>query len=556
MKIEDHIPAIKWLRDYKWGDFKNDFSAGLLVAVMLIPQSMAYAMLAGLPPVIGLYASTLPLIVYALFGSSRHLAVGPVAIVSLLVYVGCSQIATPGSSEYVKMVLLLTLFVGIVQFLLGSFKIGFITNFISHAVVSGFTSAGAVIICLSQIKYLLGIKIPGAHTAVQGAVAIMKEIGNTHFLTLIIGILCIIMLIVTKRKFSRVPGSLLLIATSIGAVYFFHLDTLGVSIVGNIPRGLPSLSVPAFSLQGAKILSTTVFTIVFVGFMESISIAQFVAAKNRYKVDADQELKALGLSNIASAFFSGYPVTGGFSRTAVNFNEGARTNLSSVITSLIIILSLLFLTPLFYYLSNVVLASIIIVAVLGLIDIKTAVHLFKIKATDGWLLLTTFFVTLFVGIEQGIISGVALSLLVFIWRSARPRIAELGYLKDEEAFHDRKFYPQAKTFPEILLLRTDASLYFANMRFVENWLRKHIAERNSVKWVVMDFSGVNDIDAVSVNYLEEIMQNYNESGVEFIFAGMKAQIRNLLHKAGWQDKYQGKIDFPTLKHALHHLKVV
>jgi SulP family sulfate permease len=553
MRLDDIIPALKWLRNYKKSEFSGDLPAGLLVAVMLIPQSMAYAMLAGLPPVIGLYASTLPLFVYALFGSSRHLAVGPVAIVSLLVYVGCSQLATPGSSEYIWIVLFLTFLVGIVQLLLGLCKAGFITNYISHAVVSGFTSAGAVIICLSQAKHLLGIKISGGDTAFQMTIALVGKAGNINFIALAIGVLSIIIMMAAKKKLPRLPTPLLLITISIILFTIFRFDKLGIAVVGDIPRGLPSLTIPYSHFKTSKILLVSVFTIVFVGFMESISVAKSIAAKNRYKIDADQELRALGLANITSSFFSGYPVTGGFSRTAVNYNEGARTGGSSIITAVIIILSLLFLTPLFYYLPNVVLASIIVTAVLGLIDIKTARRLFKIKPADGWVLLATFCITLFIGIEQGIIGGVIISLLLFIWRSSHPRLVELGYVAEEGVFRDIKRFPQAQTFQRTLIVRTDASLYFANTKFIEDWLHKRIVEKKELRWVIMDFSGVNDIDAVSVDTIKEIIENYHTQDINFAAAGLKGQIRDVFERAQLSREIAGQFYYGTLRQAVKAL---
>jgi SulP family sulfate permease len=284
--------------------------------------------------------------------------------------------------------------------------------------------------------------------------------------------------------------------------------------------------------------------------MESISIAELIAAKEKYKIDSNQELKGLGLANIVSSFFQGFPVTGGFSRTAATYQAGARTGLALITTALVVILILLFLTPLFYYLPNAVLASIVIVAVFGLIDLKEARRLFKIKKMDGWTLLITFATTLIFGGEQGILIGIGFSLIVFIWRSSHPHTAELGYLEKQGVFRNLKRFPEAKTYPETLILRVDASLYFANMGFLEDLLRKGLTDKPAVKWVIMDLSGVNDIDGVAIDTLEEIIETYKERGIRFLFAGMKGPIRDLVAKAGWKEKYGNQIKYLSIRHAL------
>jgi sulfate permease, SulP family len=531
------VPAFDWLRHYRRSDLNGDFTAGLVAAIMLIPQGMAYAMLAGLPPVMGLYASTLPLIIYALFGSSRHLAVGPVAMISLLVYAGISTLAEPGSDQYIHLVLLLSLMVGVIQVIMGLFRCGFFVNFISHAVISGFSSAAAIIILISQLHHLLGIHMKSSHFVVHILSEIGSRIGESHPITLAIGLGSIFIQILFKKIMPRFPAPLFVVAGSIALVYTFRLDQTGVKIVGDVPPGLPAFSLPLFSFDSVVVLFPYALTILFVGFMESISIAELIAAKEKYKIDSNQELKGLGLSNVLASFFQGYPVTGGFSRTAATYQAGARTGLASMIAALVVILILLFLTPLFYYLPHAVLASIVIVAVFGLIDLKEVRRLFRIKRMDGWTLLITFAITLVFGGAQGILIGVGFSLLVFIWRSSHPHAAELGYLEREDVFRNLKRFPEAKTCPETLILRVDASLYFANMGFLENLLRKNLADKPAVKWVIMDLSGVNDIDAVAIDTLEEIVETYQERGIKFLFAGMKGPIRDLVDKAGWEEKY-------------------
>lgn len=551
--LQTIVPAFEWLRNYKKNDIRGDLSAGAIVAVMLIPQGMAYAMLAGLPPVMGLYASTLPLVAYALFGSSRQLAVGPVAMMSLLVFAGVSPLADPGSEEYIRLVLILSLMVGTAQLAMGLLRLGFFINFFSHAVISGFASAAAIVICLSQLNHLLGINLSVQHSIFPLLAEAAQRVGETNLTALTIGGVSIVLQLFLKKKMPRFPTPLLVVAGSTLLVYAFRLDQWGVAIIGDVPRGLPTFSLPGFTVDSFRLLFPSALTILFVGFMESISVAKTIAVREKYKIDPNQELKGLGLSNVVASFFSGYPVTGGLSRTAVNYEAGARTGLASVISVALIILVLYFFTPLFYYLPKCVLASTVMVAVIGLIDVKEAKHLFKVKKADGWTLVLTFLITLAVGSEQGILIGMAFSLLLFIWRSSHPHTAELGYVEQEDVFRNIKRFPEAKTYPEALILRVDASLYFANMGFLEDRLRKSLIERPEVKWVIIDLSGVNDIDAVAIDTLEDVIENYHGKQIQFLFAGMKGPVRDLVAKAGWEEKYGERIKHPSIQHALHSI---
>lgn len=552
--LKKWIPAIEWMGSYKKSDLSGDINAGLIVAIMLIPQGMAYAMLAGLPPVIGLYASTIPLIIYALFGTSRQLAVGPVAMVSLLVLSGVSLLAEPGTDEYISLVLLLMLMIGVIQLLLGVFKLGFIVNFLSHAVISGFTSAAAIIIGLSQLKQLIGVSLEADKNVFLILAETVRRAAEINPVTLAIGLGSIAMLIVMKKYVKRIPGPLFVVVFSILAVYLFNLQDVGVKIVGEVPSGLPSFSLPAMQLDAIIALLPIALTISFIGYMESIAMAKAIAAKEKYKINPDRELVGLGLANVGGSFFAGYPVTGGFSRSAVNYQAGARTPLATIITAFLIILTLLFFTGLFYYLPNAVLAAIIMVAVYSLIDIKEAKNLFKVNKVDGWTWMLTFLATLFIGIEQGIIIGVIFSLIVFIRRSAYPHVAELGYLPDQQVYRNTKRYPEAEVDPEVLIFRVDESLYFANMTFLEDKLCARVAEKPETKWVVFDFSSVNSIDAVAVHALEELMEQCHSGKVEIVFAGIKNTVLDVLKRADWDDKYPEKIYAMNIEQALASIK--
>jgi SulP family sulfate permease len=328
------------------------------------------------------------------------------------------------------------------------------------------------------------------------------------------------------------------------------LDQQGVKVVGHVPRGLPVFSIPAWEPEKLKDLLPIALTILFVSFMESIAVAKMIAAKEKYKVDSNQEFIGLGLANFVGSFFLSYPVTGGFSRTAVNYQVGARTGLASMIAAILVILVLLFLTPLFYFLPNAVLAAVVVVAVMGLVDIKEARHLFHLKRIDGWTLIATFAATLGLGSIQGILLGVVLSLLVFIRRSAYPRVIELGYLEKEDVFRNLQRFPDARTYPGVLLLRADSSLYFANLEFVKDLLQRKLAARPEIRRVIIDLSSVNDIDGPAIDALEEIMSRYADQGIRFLFSGMKGPVRDMVARAGWEEKYGEAFRYPSLQQAL------
>jgi SulP family sulfate permease len=554
--IDRMIPAAAWLRSYQGRDVKGDITAGVIVAIMLVPQGMAYAMLAGLPPVVGLYAATLPVFVYALFGSSRHLAVGPVAVVSLLVFSSCSKLALPGTAEYIGLALMLALMVGIIQFALGVLRLGFLTNFFSHAVISGFTSAAAVIIILSQLKLFLGIKVAAGHSTFHLVRGIIENLGTTHSMTLAIGVSSIAILVLLRKKYPIFPASLLVVVGWTVCVWTLGLHNTGVQVVGDVPRGLPPFSLPIFETKTITTLVPAAFTIFFVGYMEALAVAKIIAAKKQYTVDPDQELRALGLANISASLFSAYPVTGGFSRTAVYYEAGGKTGLSSIVTAGIVVLTLLFLTPLFYYLPTAVLAAIIIVAVFGLIDVTTARGLFTIKKVDGWTLVLTFCSTLVFSPVRGLLIGLAFSLIVFIWRSAYPYIAELGYLEKDDVFRNVKRFPDSITYPHVVIMRIDAPLYFANMKFLEDRLQRAVIEKPELRWIVLDMADVSDIDAVAIHTLEHLMATYGERNIDFVFTDMIGPVRDLVEKAGWTEKYGDKMNYLSVKHALRAIGVM
>ncbi|MDV2683087.1 solute carrier family 26 protein [Alkalihalophilus lindianensis] len=548
------FPGLEWMLSYQKHDLRGDLSAGLIVAIMLIPQGMAYAMLAGLPPIIGLYASTIPLLIYALFGSSRQLAVGPVAMVSLLVLTGVQGLAEPGSSEYISLVLLLALMVGVIQLSLGLLRLGFITDFISHAVISGFTSAAAIVIGFSQLKHLLGIPLPSTENVFELLLEASRQIGSINLYSFFIGVTSIAILVLLKKFAPKIPAPLVVVVYSTALVYLFNLHEKGVSIIGEVPDGLPSLSFPVWSTEAISALMPVAITIAIIGFVESFAMAKVIATKEKYKVDANRELVGLGLANVSASTFSGYPVTGGFSRSAVNYGAGARTGLAAIITAILIVLTLLFFTSWFYYMPNAVLAAIIMVAVYGLIDVKEAKHLFKIKKIDGFTLLVTFIATLTLGVEMGIFIGVIFSLVIFLWRSANPHMAELGYVGKLDAYRNTKRFNDAKTYEHLSFLRIDSPLYFANIQRVEARIQQAFLKSDKINTLVIDFSGVNDVDAVAVDHLEELMNTYRDLDKRIYLCDVKGPVRDTLKEAGWYETFKGQIEYQDLENVLDHLK--
>lgn len=535
-KLAKVMPSIDWVRSYHRQDLSGDVTAGLTVAVMLIPQGMAYALLAGLPPIIGLYASIVPLAIYALFGSSRQLAVGPVAMVSLLVATGVGAIAKPGSGEFIAYAILVSLMVGAIQLGMGVFRLGFLVNFLSHPVVSGFTSAAALIIGFSQLKHLLGVDIQRSHHVHSILWQALQKLGEVNVLTVAIGVGSVVLLMVLKRVKKTFPAALAVVVLGTLAVWLFGLHEQGVAIVGAVPAGLPKPSLPPLDWKAISALLPIALTISFVGFMESISVAKAVARRHRYEVDANQELKGLGLANIAGSLFSAYPVTGGFSRTAVNDQAGARTPLASLITAGVIALALLFLTPLFYYLPKAVLAAIIMVAVFGLVDIAEVKHLWKVKRSDLALLLLTFVATLTLGIEAGILTGVGASLLWFVVRTTRPHTARLGRLPGGEAYRNVDNHPEAQTVEGVLALRIDAQFYFGNVTFLKETLRRLEVEHGPLRAVVIDASSINQLDSSAAGALDEIAEDHRERGIALTFAGVKHPVMDVMRRAHLDQK--------------------
>ena len=550
--MKSFFPILEWIKNYNSSHFKGDLSAGLTVGVMLIPQGMAYAMIAGLPPIYGLYASTIPIILYSIFGTSRQLAVGPVAMVSLLTASSVGVLAEGGTEVYIMLAVTLAFMVGVIQFLLGALRLGFLVNFLSHPVISGFTSAAALIIGLSQLKHLLGIDIPRSHHVHEILLDAIAHIGELNWLTLGVGIAGIVLIMAAKAINKAIPGPLLAVLFGILIVFIFGLHEHGVKIVGEVPSGLPSFQIPTLSRIDISSLVPAALAIALVSFMESIAVAKAIQAKHKdYKVVPNQELIGLGIANIGGSFFQSYPVTGGFSRTAVNDQAGAKTGMAGIISAFLIVLTLLFFTPLFYYLPQAILASVIMVAVFGLIDFAEAKHLWSANKSDFWMLIVTFLATLILGIEQGIGIGVVLSLAMIIFRTTRPHIAELGNVPDSHFYRNRDRFSNLIIEEDKLIIRFDAQLYFANTNYFKDKIEELIEEKgDQLKYIIINSESINNLDSIAVHALEEFVQEQNIVGHQVYFTGVKGPVRDAMKKGHLIEKVGSSKFFMSVQQAV------
>jgi len=535
MKLKSFIPLLEWLPKYKKEYLSGDLSAGLTVGIMLIPQGMAYAMIAGLPPVFGLYAALIPQVIYGILGTSRQLSVGPVAMDSLLVASGLGALSLSGIDEYISMAIFLALFMGAIQFILGVVRMGFLVNFLSKPVISGFTSAAALIIGLSQLKHLLGTQIERSNQIHILLLNALKTIDQTNLVALGLGIAAIVVIKALKRLHNRIPGALIVTVSGIVITYVFRLDQLGLSIVQEVPSGLPSFGVPTVAQDRIGELFPIAMTLALIAFMEAISVAKAIEEKHKLnEVKPNQELIALGLSNVVGALFQSYPTTGGFSRTAVNNQAGANSTLASFISAAIVGLTLLFLTPLFYYLPNTVLAAIIMVAVFGLIDFHYPRTLWKNRKDEFALLIFTFIITLTVGIKEGILFGVLLSLLLLVYRSSSPHFAVLARVNNSPYYRNvRRFSSEVTIDPAILLFRFDGQLYFGNKDYFKSSLLEAMEERGaSLKHLVLNVEPMNYIDSSAAFMLRQLFEDLKSKGISISIAGPIGPIRDILKRSG------------------------
>lgn len=533
--ISKYLPILQWIKKYSGDQFKGDLSAGITVGVMLIPQGMAYAMIAGLPPVFGLYAALLPQVIYGLLGTSRQLAVGPVAMDSLLVATGLGALSISGIDEYISMAIFLALFMGAIQFTLGVLRMGFLVNFLSRPVISGFTTAAAIIIGASQLKYLLGIDIKGSNKILDVLGRTINNISEAHMLTLLIGVAGILLILGIRKLPVKIPAALAVLVLGILSSWLLDLEGLGVAVVGEVPQGLPGFSIPQFGWEQVTTLFPMAITLALVAYMEAIAVAKAVAERHpEYRLDPNQELRALGVSNMAGSMLQAYPVTGGFSRTAVNEQAGARTGVASFISAGIVALTLVFLMPLVYFLPIALLAAVVMVAVAGLIDLQYPRELFRDQRDEFFLLTATLLLTLFVGIVEGILLGVLISLLLLVYRISKPHIAVLGRVKGTNYFKNlNRFQKDTEDEEDLLILRFDSQLFFGNLQYFREELESHVDRKGrNLKHVILNAEAINYMDSSAVHMFGDILDQLKREDIELYITGAIGPIRDILYKTG------------------------
>jgi SulP family sulfate permease len=505
--------------------------AGITVAVLLIPQGMAYALIAGLPPIYGLYAALTPQIIYAFLGTSRQLAVGPVAMDSLLVAAGLGTLSLVQPAQYIQMAILLAFLMGAIQLLLGFFRMGFIVSFLSKPVISGFTSAAAIIIGLSQLKNLLGLSLPQSNQLHKVILALFEVKEPIHLITVIISTVSILFIVFIKKLNRKIPSAIIAVTIGILAVSFFNLEEKGVAVVGVIPEGLPSFQLLNFDSTLIKPLFPIALTLALVAFMEAISVAKAIEEKHDdYKVDPNQELIALGGANIVGSFFQSYPTTGGFSRTAVNNEAGAKTGIAALVSALLVALILAFFTHWFYYLPKAVLGAIILVAVINLIDFKFPIRLYKKRKDEFVLLLITFLSTLFLGITEGILIGIVLSILILLYRTSKPHYAFLGRIGQTNYFKNIARFPEETVQrDDLIILRFDAQLFFGNIQYFKELVYKAVEEKQGkLKGFIINARAINYIDSTASEQLYELILALQQRGIRVMIVGAIGPARDLI----------------------------
>ncbi|MCR9221587.1 MAG: sulfate permease [Alphaproteobacteria bacterium] len=553
--IDRLLPCTRWLRRYDGEAFRGDMLAAVIVTIMLIPQSLAYALLAGLPPEMGLYASMLPLIGYALFGSSTALAVGPVAVVSLMTAAAVGQVAAAGTPEYIGAALALAGLSGLMLVALGLLRLGFLASLLSHPVISGFITASGLLIAASQLKHILGVPA-GGHNLVDLLGSLIPNLDRVNLPTLLIGAGATAFLFWVRthlkpllRRLGLGPvladslakaGPVAAVLATIGLTEALALDQAGVAVVGAIPQGIPAIALPPLDPELWATLVPAAILISVIGFVESVSVAQTLAAKRRERIEPNRELVGLGAANIAASLGGGYPVTGGFARSVVNFDAGARTPMAGVLTAGGIALAALLLTPLFHQLPKATLAATIVVAVLSLVDLKTLKRTWTYSKADFSASAATILLTLGVGVEAGVVAGVALSVLLFLGRSTRPHMAVVGQVPGTHHFRNVKRHT-VMTSPRVLSVRVDESLYFANARWLEDKLYDMAVADAQVRHVVLICSAVNHIDASALESLEALADRLKAAGVAFHLSEVKGPVMDKLARSDFLEHLTGRV---------------
>ena len=550
-----YLPILEWSRQYNRTSLTNDMMAAVIVTIMLVPQSLAYALLAGLPPEAGIYASIVPIVLYAIFGSSRVLAVGPVAVVSLLTASAVGQVGETGTAGYAIAALTLAALSGGFLVLLGLLRLGFLANFLSHPVIAGFITASGILIAMSQLKHILGVSAHG-HTLPEMVQSIVEHLDQSNLITLGIGVSAIVFLFWVRGNLKPLlnrmnlgplltdlltkAGPVFAVVATTLSVWGFDLAQDGVRIVGDVPQSLPPFTMPGFDLDLLQQLMVPAILISIIGFVESVSVAQTLAAKKRQHIDPNQELIGLGAANLGAAFTGGFPVTGGFSRSVVNFDAGAETPAAGVFTAIGLAIAAVALTPLVYYLPNATLAATIIVAVMSLVDFSILKKTWTYSRSDFIAVAATIILTLGFGVEVGVAAGVGISIILHLYKTSVPHVAEVGLVPGTQHFRNIHRY-DVETDPALLTLRVDESLYFVNARFLEDLVKHRVVDGGGVKNVILMFSAVNEVDFSALESLEAINERLKSLNVGFHLSEVKGPVMDRLSRSRLIDEMNGKI---------------
>ncbi|MET2986592.1 SulP family inorganic anion transporter [Aureibaculum conchae] len=547
------FPILDWLPNYKTSFLRGDIFAGLTIGIILIPQGIAYAIIAGLPPIYGLYTALIPQLIYTVFGTSRQLSTGPTALDSLIIASGVSTLAVLGSDNYVTIVLLLTLMVGCVQFIVGTFRLGFIVNFISRPVLTGFVTAAALIIALSQFKDLLGLDVSRSNHIQTIVSNLFEKINEINFNTLIVGLVSILIIYGLRAIHKKIPGHLLIVIIGILIMKWFGNYFTDVEIVKEIPKGFPPFAIHDFDITLIQKLMPIALTLAFTGFLQGISIAKALdedAIESSLK--PNKELIALGLGNVVGSFFGSYTFTGSFSRSAINKEAGANTAMANIVAALFILVTILFLTPVFYYLPKTVLAAIIITAVLGMIKIKDIKFLWKTNKKDFIMMLVTLIITLTIGIKEGIMVGVMVSIFAVIFETSRPHMAVLGKVPNTTHFYrNKERFNDVEIHNEFLIIRFDSQLYFANTNYFKEKLDEFVLEKgDDLKLIIIDAEVINNIDSSGIAALNDLLRKYNGRGIKIYFTSIKGPVRDAFTKSGLVNRIGAENCFMSIQEAV------
>ena len=538
----------RWIYSYNRNDLKGDILAGITTGAMLIPQGMAYAVIAGAPPIYGLYSGVVPLLIYPLMGTSRHISIGPVALDMLIVAAAFERIGPLEPLAFISLAFMVTLFTGLTQVLLGTLRLGFVFKFFSRPVISGFTIAAPIIIISSQIGSLTGIEVPNSQYFYSVLYSLGTDITQLHYVTFATGFCSILFLAVLRYTKPKLPASVFLVILGIIASAVFHFESAGISIVGNIKAGLPNLKAPDISFAVLRDLLPIILTLALVQFMNVASLGRAFAKRHGYIIDPNHELIAVGTSNVAGAFFQSLPVSASFSRSAASERAGGKTAFANVITSLIIIISLLALTPYFYFLPEAVLSAIIIVSVAGLVDLKEIRYLFKTKRSEGLVAVFTALATLLIGIQDGILLGVLVSLLVVIFLMSRPNVAELGLKCGTRTFKNKELDEEAEDLDDIIILRVDAAFSFINAKYFRDYILEKSEQQNqNIHYVIIDGSTINDLDITAIDALKNVAKTLKEWDISLYITSLKAPVRKVVARSGLKD-YLGEDHFCRSPH--------